>query len=244
MTMKKFNFFVAVAVLLFCAVQANAQVANTSVANNKDHVWKRHKTSMTFGYENQTMVMDGEEAKSNFGFALSIGHTFYLHKKPIAGIMKFGLDWSIVDYNVASFKEMDLSQAVSGEGMPDLGLMKMEIGTGIGPILTINPVDYLQIGAYFHATPSYSLLVNGSDIYGSYATYFNGGLKLAYKVITLGVEYRWAGDANYNRMISGEDIMGEGETDTPAGPESYLISAASTRFFLAFRFGGKKYKKS
>ncbi len=237
--MKKLNIFISLVVLLFCAVQANAQKST----KDYDSIWKRHKTSWTFGYESQNMVMDGEAMKSNYGAAMSVGHTFYLHKQPIAGLIKFGLDWSIFDISVAGYEKMDLSQAIAGEGMPDLGLMKLEVGTGIGPMVTINPVDYLQLSAYFHATPSYSALINGSAIYGGYATFFNGGFKLSYKVISAGVEYRWCGDSNYNLLLSGDDIMGEGETEGPAAPESYVISTASTRFFIAFRFGGKRYKK-
>ena len=42
--------------------------------------------------------------KSDFGAAIVWGKTYYLHKKPLAGMIKFGIDWSWMDLNYAQYK--------------------------------------------------------------------------------------------------------------------------------------------
>ncbi len=237
--MKKFNLIVSLAVLLFTAVQANAQMSD-----NKDHVWKRHNGYMTFGYENQSVGANGISLPCEYGFVFDAGHTYYLHKKPLAGLIKFGLDWKVLDLSYADFgplfDEADMEGA-DGE-IPDLSVMKVDVGMGLGPMVTVNPIDYLQAGAYFHVTPSYSLFLDNSGLYGGYATYFNAGLRLSYKAISVGFEYRWCDDAKY-KPFGGEDDSMEYDLEDSADAYETALSTTSTRVYIALRFGGKRYKK-
>ena len=41
---------------------------------------------------------------SSLGVAITNGRTYYLHKKPILGMIKFGIDWSFFDVNVAMYE--------------------------------------------------------------------------------------------------------------------------------------------
>lgn len=70
-------------------------------------VWKR-KAHLMIGFSTQKMTdadnADDMQYKSKMGFVLDWGKTFYLHKKPIANIMKVGIDWSWIDLSFAKYK--------------------------------------------------------------------------------------------------------------------------------------------
>ncbi len=227
--MKKLCFVLSFVLLLCCAFEAEAQM-DTQI-DSRTPVWKRHKKYTVIGYEFQDVVMNGLNMKPDFAIAVSNGNTFYLHKKPIAGLMKFGLDWTHVDVSIAHFGEFNIKD---GMEQMQLGHLKMDIGMGLGPSFTINPVDYLKLTAYFRVTPTYSLSFENSQLYGGYATFFNPGVHIAYKVISFGYEYRWCNDAKYIDLIA---AFTEGEHN----PARFL-STASHRVYIAFRVGGRKWK--
>ncbi len=66
-------------------------------------VWKDRAKYFNLGYVKQTLTdkSTGIELQSDFGVSLSSGKTYYLHKKPLAGMIKFGLDWTWMDLNYA-----------------------------------------------------------------------------------------------------------------------------------------------
>ncbi len=237
--MAKLKIVLSFVILLFCAAGLNAQKVD------HDSIWKRHKKWTTVAYEIQNMKSGGKSIKSDYAFVLTSGNTFYLHKEPIAGLMKFGLDWRHIDVAFANYGKMDLdfgeledSEEVGD--MPDLSRMKVEIGMGIGPSFTVNPVDYLKTGVYFHVTPSYSLVFNEGGLFANYATFFNTGLHVSYKAASVGFEYRWCGDTKYKTLMGGEEADEEEMGDSSYSP---LISTNSIRLCLSLRFGGKRYKK-
>ena len=187
-------------------------------------VWKDRKGYFNFMYGKQDLTFeeDGEESfklKSDWAAAISFGRTFYLHKRPIAGMIKFGLDWSFLDLNVGSFKvEEDDGYEVYEET-----LYKGEAGMQFGPSITINPISHLKVAAYFRVVPSYSATYYDDEFKGNYATFFTYGVSVAYKVISLGVEQRW----------------GKTKFDVEDGDyESYKVNVKSKgpRFYLSFRY--------
>ena len=76
-----------------------------------------------------------------------------------------------------------------------------EIGMQFGPSITINPVHHLKISAYFRVTPSYSAfyMPDYEEGYGGYMTVCNVGGTIAWKLLSLGVEYR-SGKAIYKEF--------------------------------------------
>ncbi len=222
--MKRLGFIFSFVLLLCCVFESDAQMTDRTA------VWKRHRKYTNIGYEIQTLNLNGYGLKSDYGVVLGDGVTFYLHKKPIANLMKFGLDWTYLEMALTGYGTTP-GGSWKEDYMAKLGDLKMDIGMGLGPSFTINPVDYLKIGVYFHVTPTYSLCFDGSALGGGYATFFNAGAHISYKVISIGYEYRWCGTSDYKTLY--------GET---ASPISRLDSAVSNRFYIAFRSGGKQWK--
>ena len=187
-------------------------------------VWKDRKgySNFMYGKQDLTFEEDGEEfmkLKSDWATAISFGRTYYLHKRPLAGMIKFGLDWSFLDLNVGSFKV----QEDDGYDVYEETLYKGEVGMQFGPSVTINPISHLKVAAYFRVVPSYSAAYYDEDFKGKYATFFTYGVSVAYKVISLGVEQRW----------------GKTELDLEDGDYgTYKVNLKSKgpRFYLSFRY--------
>lgn len=181
--------------------ESGMQEAEATHENGKDEVWKRRAKYRNISYGWQTLKSDHTDIKSDMVFAFTFGRTYYLHKKPVAGIMKFGLDWSFMDVNFAKYPDFPASEGtttVPDVEQADLGIMQLEAGMSVGPSLTINPVDRLKLSLYFRVTPSYSLIMQNHELYHHYATFFHAGFTAAYKVISLGMETRWCGATNYD----------------------------------------------
>lgn len=186
--------------------------------------WKRNKY-MNIGYSASALTIENipEKVKSDYSISIVNGRTFYLHKKPLFNMIKFGLDFGYVDINFAQYNPIGSDDEVFedengdnswgwgndtynpeedenyddeisdmlGEIIPDK-LFKAEIGVHFGPSITINPIDYLMVNAYFRYVPSYSMKITQDlDFGGSFASYFNLGLAVSYKIISVGLEKRW-----------------------------------------------------
>ena len=80
----------------------SARVKETEAAESNRAIWKDRSKYFNLNYVNQKLSPDidgwdklgGGELKSDFGAAIVWGKTYYLHKKPLAGMIKFGIDWS------------------------------------------------------------------------------------------------------------------------------------------------------
>lgn len=192
-------------------------------------VWSNNRKYMNIGYVNQSLTRKengGGTWKSEIGFNYGQGRTYYLHKKPILGMIKFGIDWTFYDVNFVKYKDkfgvfggnadyLGYGDYYYPEGylppIPDNGegeeeysdqMMQMEISTQIGPSVTVNPVSYLKVSGYFRVAPSYSMLVANDEIYHSYGTFFTLGGSVSFKKIAIGIEGRW-GNTKYNNIDLG-----------------------------------------
>jgi hypothetical protein len=218
----------------------DAKTVKDEASTNK--VWKGRARYLNFFYGKQTLKSNTAELNSDMALALSFGRTFYLHKKPLAGIMKFGLDWSFLDLNFAKYPDLPESEGANNitvSQLVDLGIMQLEAGMGLGPSLTINPVNKLKLSLYFHVTPSYSVIIQDSEAYYHYATFFNVGLSVAYKVISIGVETRWAGATNYDGVALKrlDDVYdAEGNFHDPFESFAMDMKTNTVRVFVGLRF--------
>lgn len=81
----------------------NSRIQSAEQAELDRAIWKNRSKYFNIGYVSQKLTDKtyGGELKSDFGASLSWGKTYYLHKKPLFGMMKFGLDWSWLDINYA-----------------------------------------------------------------------------------------------------------------------------------------------
>lgn len=54
------------------------------------------------------------EAENDFGVSISWGKTYYLHKKPLLGMLKFGLDWSLGRSELFEIHDLRIGRAGFG----------------------------------------------------------------------------------------------------------------------------------
>lgn len=75
-------------------------------ARNKK-IWNDHAKYFNISYVKQSLSIQDANCTWNndLGAAITWGRTYYLHKKPILGMIKFGFDWSFLDINVAMYED-------------------------------------------------------------------------------------------------------------------------------------------
>ena len=159
-------------------------------------------------------------------------------------MIKFGLDFTWLDINYAKSTLESYDGEVGETYTSDVH--QAEIGMQVGPSVTINPVHHLKVGGYFRVTPSYSMLYMDDTFHHHYVTMLNAGCMVAWKVISLGVEWRW-GSATYDGLTfdesafddesfgdEGDPSMGD-VMDNLSAPERKL-KTSSVRFYVGFRF--------
>jgi hypothetical protein len=199
-------------------LQANQQDMQKQIetVDKNSNVWRRGKYR-NFSFNKEKIEVDGFDGsiESEWGAAITMGKTYYLHKTPILSMIKIGLDWTYFDINAAGYKMENYE-----EGGKD-NAYHFTAGMQIGPSVTVNPVDQLTASVYFRYAPSYSGIYANDDYHsGGYATFFVSGLSVSYRVISLGVEKRW-GTVKYDLDDTDEKI-------------EYNISGP--RFYIGFRF--------
>lgn len=150
--MKKISFILLA--LLCWSSMVSAQENNNRLRKkyrNLSFVKQEFEPASYFGMD-QTL-------KSNFGAAFTVGRTFYLHKKPIAGLIRFGLDATWFDLNYTNYKlEYRWEDNYDEEEEPETSnFHQAEIGMQVGPSVTVNPVGKLNVNAYFRFAPVFQL---------------------------------------------------------------------------------------
>lgn len=235
----------------------------TATAQEND-AW-RHKKYLNLSWVNQTLSnpeIAGSEMKSDFAVSLAKGRTYYLHKTPIAGIMKFGIDWTQLDFNYARYSDGNLFNAPSGarlqtkadEGFDDIvtednpitsiltgdwGKNQIEYSMHLGASLTVNPVDYLKVNGYFRWAPTLSALLSkpaGEEVTDDLTVL--GGF---------GSFWIGGGAISYKVISLGIETrwgtvnykhfnFGEEEEDASAVDVRQALMTNSTRIYLSFRF--------
>lgn len=102
-------------------------------------VWSRKKY-LNIAYVSQSLKdkQDGGKLKSDFGVSLVRGKTYYLHAKPLWGMVKIGIDWTQVDLNYVKYKDIVID---TPDGESSLTTHQFEYSMHIGPSITVNPVD-------------------------------------------------------------------------------------------------------
>lgn len=186
---------------------------------------------LNLSYVHQNLKFAGaDKVNSSFGAAFTIGHTYYICKnKPIANMIRFGLDATWLDLNYANYNFKDPMQEEKEK------IHQLEIGMQVGPSVTITPVKNLNISAYFRFAPSFAALFMQEDkkVGRSYASFFVTGASVTYKIIGLGIEKRW-GKCTYKgvNLEDGEDE----ETAYSLLPFSSAVKTNGLRIYLSFRF--------
>lgn len=217
-----------------------------------EDVWKDRKKYFNIGYAIQTlshMEVANTKWNSAFAFYYSMGRTFYLHKKPLFNMMKFGIDLGLPDLTYAKYTDSkdkqedtesgNLSDLFAGsENELDLGMQQVDIGIHVGPSITLNPVDRLKICAYFHVIPSASIIMLNNDINCKFVPFLSCGGSISYKVISVGVEVRW-GHANYKSFSvkeNQEEEVSMSDLSSLFETGHNKLKTKTIRMYIGFRF--------
>ena len=179
---------------------ASSPESKTLSKNLTEQDYVMYEDYLNFGIMDMTLKQDNsEDLKSNYGLSASVGRTFFLHKKPIGGIMRFGLDATWLDVNYTNYR----IKHITNEGTDKYSYHQGEISMHIGPSVSIAPDEKWNINAYFRYAPSLSLLYADDAFYGNYATFFVTGASCSYGAIGLGAEARF-GNCKYHEFASGD----------------------------------------
>lgn len=205
----KFLFFL----LLLSPIYAHGQSDNGH--------WKRKYFNI--GFVNTTMEQDGmPKLKSNYGASFTLGKTFYLHKKAVANLMKFGIDATWLDLTYTNYDV----RYITYWDEKKYQIHETEFAMQVGPSITINPIPKLSILGYFHYAPSYSCYYANEKFGGSYASYWVGGCSVAYDIIGLGIETRF-GNGKFDNILPIGDSESSGKVS---------VNTNGFRAFLIFKF--------
>lgn len=184
----KLLFCILLVIPLFCSAQTSSE----------DGYFK--KKYVNIGFINGSLEQEGcPELKSNYGAMFSVGRTFYLHKKPIGKVLKFGIDATWFDLSYTNYKIQHITYWETEDKQYHQG----EVSMHIGPSITINPIDKLSIHGYFRYSPSFFALYM-DDFHYNYSTFFVGGASISYGVIGLGIESRF-GECKYKDWSTYEE---------------------------------------
>jgi hypothetical protein len=249
--------------ILSAAVPAAVQDTLEAVDNTSDNhrkaavasdqgYWKKKKYNR-ISYNNTLFspLFVDDPYPVSMSFGLDCGRNIYLHKKPIAGFIKFGLDVGM-DINYTRFDiEEDYSDYEGPSGYTGSAyyesdddtdtLLKLSgnrasIGLAVGPSVTLNPVGKLRLCGYFHVVPTGSLYAQGIGAFAGYSTMMKYGLELSYGFIGIGVEHESGMDACADLVSYYMTKSLEGDPSS-IGKSRYF--SESLQVYLSFRFGKK-----
>ena len=168
----------------------------TQTENGKlDQIWKQRK-HFTIGIGSQNLTnkdknSSSDKQKSTTALSMQMGKTFDLHKKPLANMVKIGLDWDYIDFHYAKYESTGAHNDASGWkwhdeddydygygddiddvlGLTNLGYHQIDYGTAIGPKVQVTPFynigkgfEHIKVYTHFHVIPSFSgLLFSEND---------------------------------------------------------------------------------
>lgn len=192
---------------------------------------------------------------TQFAVFIQLGKTVYFHPKPIAGMIKIGLDYSFLNLGYAKLKLNSIgvetnnsgsSRASYNDGFGDivaddpsndafwgdinLGMHKFEYGLHVGPSISINPWNKIIVAAYFHAMPMFSGILENSKFSYGFGCAMMAGASVSYNLISVGIEGIW--DTIKYHQTSFE----EQEEDNIFSTQKFKLKQGGPRIYVALRF--------
>lgn len=210
------------------------QVKDAKQADLSQKIWKDRAKYFNIGFVKQSLTSKDDyiKYKSDVGVNITWGKTYYLHKKPLWGMVKFGLDWTWMDFNYVKYSSVEEKYAYeddfsgyefgNGSGYDDsfgsewpeegeedfnldFGCHQLESAMQIGPSITVNPIHHLKVSTYFRFQPSASIMLLDDEVYYGFVPFFNFGAAVAWKAISIGVEGRWGSTKYHGVSVDVED---------------------------------------
>lgn len=241
---------------------------------NYDQLEKRwnRKKCWNIGYSVPTLERrDGTFMDWEADYAVSVKNvrSLYFHKKPLGGMVKIGLDYSLLDITYSKLQLKHIEGVAAGEDTSfpsdpsapsvsdgfdeivsedpsgsvldllgfNLGMHKLDQTFSVGPRITVNPIDHLMVGVYFHGGFTASGILENDNFSYGFGHTLASGLCVSYKVIGVGFEYLW-GKVKYNQ-IDFEEMEIDGNNFSYSemfSSESFSLKHKGPRFYVSFRF--------
>ena len=239
---------------------------------NYDQLEKRwnRKKCWNIGYSVPTLERrDGTFMDWEADYAVSVKNvrSLYFHKKPLGGMVKIGLDYSLLDFTYSKLQLKHIEGVAAGEDTSfpsdpsapsvsdgfdeivsedpsgsvldllgfNLGMHKLDQTFSVGPRITVNPIDHLMVGVYFHGGFTLSGIFENDNFSYGFGHTLASGLCVSYKVIGVGFEYLW-GKVKYNQ-IDFEEIDGDNLSFSEMfSSESFSLKHKGPKFYVSFRF--------
>lgn len=219
------------------AAPAAAQEADNSkaeVIESNKRFWKKDSKELRLGYTIANLDRSatyGGSIDGRWGVTLDIMRNIYVHRSPIAGFLKFGIQFgpqiNYVNYEKGhgSIGDMigggdddddgyyDWEDGRDDMSNPTLGKHQLVAGIGIGPTATFMPfyrfdnsnLARLKFRAYFNVVPSYSAYITSTDdettFHSAFACLFAGGFNIIWRKLDIGFQYK-GGRARYKDVVS------------------------------------------
>lgn len=158
-----------------------------------DATWKRHKY-LRIGYAWAQTAADGYEVfTGKYAVSVTNGNTYFFPRKPIANMVKMGIDVNWVNLQFSKYNDPDKALAwtsdIAGDsfdpgdydddgylaGIMDkvnrLGYMNLGVGLGVGPMVSVAPfalmnnkaLAQLRASVYFHYCPTAQIYLMSND---------------------------------------------------------------------------------
>ncbi len=206
------------------------------IESNK-RFWKGSKKLISLGYTTGSFDLGGADGKleSRWGASFTAGRNIYVHRKPIANFLKFGIfigaQISYMNFEKGRGSLSDLTGGWDDEYdedymEPTLGKHYLNAGVAVGPTATFLPffasgnsqLARLKFRTYFHVVPSYSALIlsddEEADMNGAFTCLFSGGLQVLWRKLMIGVEWK-GGRAKYKSLFGEYDGIWVGNVKSP-----------------------------
>lgn len=255
--------------LLALVQELQQKQAKTEQEAKWEKIWDKRNKHWSFSYitsQKLTLKNDASSvSESSFGVNIQRGRTWYLPKKPLGGMVKFGIDLDPLDFTYVKYKSdpasiqaaSDLEDENEENSGTSLGRHQITYGIGIGPSVTVNPIDHLKASAFFHYIPGVGALIYDGKFSWGYQGMCAFGFNVAYRVISLGFETRF-GSSTFSKIeydeegsdysgdygdygddygdISYEDVIDDYDPFSSLTKEKQKIKVKSFLVTLAFRF--------
>ena len=230
---------------------------------NRGKLWNIRYSVPTLERRDGTF-MDWE---ADYAVSVKNGRSLYFHKKPLGGMVKIGLDYSLLDITYSKLQLKHIEGVAAGEDTSfpsdpsapsvsdgfdeivsedpsgsvldllgfNLGMHKLDQTFSVGPRITVNPIDHLMVGVYFHGGFTLSGIFENDNFSYGFGHTLASGLCVSYKVIGVGFEYLW-GKVKYNQ-IDFEEIDGDNLSFSEMfSSESFSLKHKGPKFYVSFRF--------
>lgn len=204
-----------------------------SLLKSKEDVWGRRKyfnINLVTSQDRKVKGVNAIKDSKDWAVGLTLGRTYYMHKKPILNMIKIGIDWTYFDLTYAKYKK-------ETEGYNFYGDQQAEYAMAIGPSVTVNPIDHLKVGAYIRYMPACSAIFTDDDVNFQFASGGQFGVQASWKMFALGFESRWQ-SAKYKCLKTDEykQFIEDDPSSKKEMDKKTKLKTNSFRFFIGFRF--------